>query len=82
VAPQVLHFFSPQDIESGAFWTEEIRRRLRSASFAIVCVTAENHERPWINYEAGAIAERLDGKVCAGFPRAERDVDRAARLAR
>jgi hypothetical protein len=66
--PEVLQaadvWFSDKDIEAGQFWDEEIREHVKRATFAVVCVTPENHGAPWLNYEAGALAERLEGGVC------------------
>jgi hypothetical protein len=56
-------FHSDKDIESGAFWDEAIRANLKNARFAIVCCTPENVTAPWLNYEAGALAERLEGRT-------------------
>jgi hypothetical protein len=54
---------SDEDVLAGTFWDKEIRTKLKAANFAIICVTRENIGSPWMNYEAGAIAERLDGRV-------------------
>lgn len=56
-------FHSDKDIESGAFWDDAIKANLKVARFAIVCCTPENVTAPWLNYEAGALAERLDGRT-------------------
>jgi hypothetical protein len=68
--PQVLHaigsddpFFSEEDIDPGTFSDERLRARFADADYCIVCVTPENLLSPWINYEAGAIAERLGGRT-------------------
>lgn len=68
--PQVLHaigsddpFFSEEDIDPGTFSDDRMRARFADAEYCIVCVTPENVMNPWINYEAGAIAERLNGKT-------------------
>ena len=53
-------FFSKGDIEAGTPWLREISDKLVSHSLGIVCVTKENQERPWINYEAGALSSKLD----------------------
>lgn len=56
-------FHSDKDIETGAFWDDAIRANLATAKFAIVCCTPENVVAPWLNYEAGALAERLGGRT-------------------
>lgn len=55
-------FFSDK-IETGAFWDESVRASIQSVQFAVICCTPENVSAPWINYEAGAIAERLKGRT-------------------
>jgi len=66
--PKVLQFTKPwcssEDIPVGSFWNEKVRENLKHSQFAIICLTKENIHSPWINYEAGAIAERLGGNVC------------------
>lgn len=54
-------FFSPQDIGSGEFWDAKLRAEINASKFGIICVTQENVEAPWLNYEAGALAEGLEG---------------------
>jgi predicted Zn finger-like uncharacterized protein len=65
--PNVIHYlepwFSESDIDAGAFSDDEIRARLADAHFGVICVTPENLTRAWMNYEAGALAERLGGSV-------------------
>jgi hypothetical protein len=55
---------SARDIGAGDFWDDEIRNKLASAAFGIVCATDDNVSAPWVNYEAGALAERIGGRVC------------------
>lgn len=57
-------WMSARDIDGGDFWDDEIRQALDSACFGIVCVTVESAVKPWVNYEAGAIAHRLGKHVC------------------
>jgi hypothetical protein len=57
-------FMSEGNIAAGAFWDREVRNALELACFGVVCVTAESAPEPWLNYEAGALAERLRGNVC------------------
>lgn len=62
--PSTIHAITPwmsdEDTAKGARWFEEIRRNLQAADYGIVVLTWENRERPWINFEAGAIASRLE----------------------
>lgn len=56
---------SDQDIQSGARWGAEIARRLTETKFGIICVTPDNHDRPWLMFEAGALSESVDeARVC------------------
>ncbi len=64
----VLQFTAPwcsdKDIRAGEHGYDAIRIAIKDAKFAIICLTKENLNSPWINYEAGAIAEKLNGRVC------------------
>lgn len=46
---------SSRDIESGQNWNEEILNELAAADFGVVCVTKENQDSTWLNFEAGAL---------------------------
>jgi hypothetical protein len=50
---------SERDIEVGQRWTEELAKQIKTAQFAILCLTPENRRSPWINFEAGALAEAV-----------------------
>lgn len=54
-------WMSDLDIESGQDWNQRITGELKTTKFGIVCVTPENQERPWLNFEAGAISKQVDG---------------------
>lgn len=57
-------FMSDKDIDSGTQWFQEISDQLKDASFGIICVTPDNLERPWLNFEAGAIGNQTSrGRV-------------------
>lgn len=56
----VRPFMSEDDIEKGRLWNEELERELKEASHGIICVTKENYEKPWINFEAGAVLKAMD----------------------
>lgn len=64
VLQRVTPFVSDEDIYSGARWQAEITNRLDECSFGIVCVTGDNQESPWLQFEAGAISKSVkDGRV-------------------
>lgn len=55
------------NIERGALWFSEINEQLASVSLGIICLTAENKEKPWILFEAGALAKGLQSNRVATF---------------
>jgi hypothetical protein len=63
VIQSVAPFFSDKDIAAGEFWDDVITEKLKSTVFSIVCVTPENLTAPWLNYEAGALSIRLQGRT-------------------
>ena len=60
VLQTVRPWFSTQDIGSGAGWNQEIRNALRESNFGIIFVTRDNQEKPWLMFEAGAIAKHVE----------------------
>ena len=57
---------SNSDIEKGKFWHSKVINSLGVSTVGIAVVTPANVDRPWINFEAGALArtiEPLDGVV-------------------
>jgi hypothetical protein len=62
--PNVLQGISPfvssRDLSAGTRWAVELAEKLKETEFGLVCVTRENQEEPWLNFEAGAIAKKLE----------------------
>ena len=65
VLQTVQPYFTPDDIEKGNRWASEIANELEGSAVGILCLTKENLEKPWIMFEAGALAKHLDkARVC------------------
>ncbi|HAT05283.1 MAG TPA: toll-Interleukin receptor [Aeromonas salmonicida] len=67
--PYVLQASDPwvstSDIDRGAQWFNSIQGQLQETTTGIICLTQENKEKPWILFEAGALAKGLsDASVC------------------
>ena len=58
-------WISSKDIDRGSLWFSEINDQLKDTSVGIICLTQENKNRPWILFEAGALAKGLStARVC------------------
>ena len=66
--PSVIQAINPwmsdSDIAKGAGWNSEISKQLELAKIGIVCLTPENLDAPWVNFEAGALSKLTGSKVC------------------
>jgi hypothetical protein len=51
-------------MDKGLKWLPEIAANLEASDFGIVCLTKENLPNAWILFETGALAKRLNDKVC------------------
>lgn len=60
-------YVSSEDIDKGARWNTDISKELEDSSFGILCITPENLEAPWLNFEAGALSKSLDRARVAPF---------------
>jgi hypothetical protein len=58
-------WISSEDIQKGARWSPEIAQQLSDSKTGIVCVTSENQNETWLNFEAGAISNAAgQSRVC------------------
>ena len=65
ILQSVEPYVSSEDIDKGVRWSTDIAKELDNSKFGILCVTKENIEAPWLNFEAGALGKSFDkGKVC------------------
>ena len=56
---------STRDLDRGSLWFSEINDQFKDTSVGIICLTQENRVRPWILFEAGALAKGLStARVC------------------
>lgn len=65
VIQAVRPWVSTRDLDRGSLWFGEINDQLKDTSVGIICLTQENKGRPWILFEAGALAKGLStSRVC------------------
>jgi hypothetical protein len=57
---QIAEPWMSDDIQPGARWNAELFQRLIEANVCLVCVTPENADSRWLNFEAGAIARSVE----------------------
>ncbi|MGZ4829279.1 MAG: toll/interleukin-1 receptor domain-containing protein [Candidatus Angelobacter sp.] len=61
--PQVIQSITPwmstEDISAGTRWSAAIAGELETAHFGIICVTPDNVNAPWLQFEAGALSKTL-----------------------
>jgi hypothetical protein len=60
VIQSVECFCSTEDIRAGQRWNNEVNAWLSDTDFGVLCVTPENMKAPWLNFEAGALAKRIN----------------------
>ncbi len=60
-------WISSQNLDRGSIWFNDILNELSTCNVGIICLTKENLNKPWILFEAGAIAKGIgtgNNKVC------------------
>ena len=67
VIQQIVPFLSERDIDKGARWGDKLARELADTHFGIICVTSDDSNSPWINYEAGALSKAVEQAHVAPF---------------
>ena len=60
VIQSVKLWMSSEDILAGDRWNRDIAVELEKSKFGIICLTPENMNKPWILFEAGALAKTID----------------------
>jgi TIR domain len=60
VVQAVDAWMSDEEIGSGARWNDAIAKSLSETNFGIVCLTRANQHKPWLIFEAGALAKSVE----------------------
>jgi len=63
VIQELKPFLSTQEVRAGKRWLSEIAGELAETKFGILCLTAENLDSAWLNFEAGALSKTVDYKT-------------------
>jgi len=67
VIQNIEPYVSSEDIDKGARWSTDIAKELENSTFGILCVTKENMNAPWLNFEAGALSKAMDKAYVTPF---------------
>lgn len=67
VLQSIKPYVSSEDIDKGARWSTDIAKELEDSMFGILCVTKENLNAPWLNFEAGALSKTMDKSYVTPF---------------
>ena len=52
-------WLSDKSIDPGERWNVELEKALETCQYAIICVTPENSNAPWLMFEAGDAGARI-----------------------
>jgi hypothetical protein len=59
VLPSVEPWVSSEDIHKGSRWAAELASELDATNCGLICVTPDNVDEPWLNFEAGALSKSV-----------------------
>lgn len=65
IIQSVTVFYSDEDIKKGEKWDTVVSSELSDSNYGIICLTQDNLQSSWLNFEAGAIAKAMESKVSA-----------------
>lgn len=67
VIQSVTPYVSSEDIDKGSRWSTDIAGELDESTYGILCVTKENIDAPWLNFEAGALGKSVEKSRVSPF---------------
>jgi hypothetical protein len=67
VVQSIEPYTSSEDIAKGARWGVELARELQDSHYGIICVTPDNINSPWLNFEAGALSRAIEQDYVSPF---------------
>jgi hypothetical protein len=67
VIQAIKPFVSSEDIARGARWSGVIAKELQASDYGIICVTRDNIDTAWINFEAGALSKEIETSFVTPF---------------
>lgn len=67
VIQSVEPYVSSEDIDKGSRWSIDIAKELEDSSFGILCVTPQNIDAQWLNFEAGALSKAFSTSNVSPF---------------
>lgn len=56
-------FCSDKDIAKGEFWPERLLNELNECDYGIICLTSENINSRWLNFEAGMMCRKFNKDI-------------------
>ncbi|WP_371805347.1 hypothetical protein [Candidatus Lokiarchaeum ossiferum] len=59
--------YMSKSMDKGTIWLLDILRSLEESYVGIVCLTKDNQNKPWINFEAGALLQGTDSSRIMTF---------------
>lgn len=63
VLPTISTFLSSTDIVAGSRWSDTVAEKLENCEMGLICITSENINSSWINFEAGALSKNIEASL-------------------
>jgi len=67
VIQSVKPYVSSEDIYKGSRWSAEVAKELATTNYGILCLTKDNLDSRWLNFEAGALSKSVENSRVSPF---------------